>query len=421
MIRPGLSRISRLVTPSTFPWKAIHVAGTNGKGSVCAYLDAMLTAGGVRCGKFTSPHLIDRWDCITIGSKVVHQDLFREIEEFVHRKNSQQSIEATEFELLTATAFEIFNHENVDVGIVEVGMGGREDTTNVLEHKLATVITKIGYDHQAFLGRTIQEIAFQKAGIMKPGVDCVIDGSNSDEVKKVLGDQARHVTAIPWVTDSNTAFEVVKSHERYLFNGLEPHQLSNLGCATKALEICMSHLRPDLDTSTLITAALTAQWPGRLEFVSIEALAPRTTPVLLDGAHNAQSAAVLNDYVDRHIRGSTDLHKGIQGEPVTWVLAASKGKHLESLFKDLIRVHDKVIPVKFGPVDGMPWVEAEDPSKIVAALSDKKGLQLFNEAPNLLETLRLATKISAGGPLVIAGSLYLVSDVHRLLRSTASP
>src|SRR3954452_20560198 len=125
MIELGLSRISRLVQQSAFTWKAIHVAGTNGKGSITSYVSGLLTAAGIRCGQFTSPHLIDRWDCITINEQVVRESLFKRIENQVRQRDRRLGVEASEFELLTATAFEIFNHEQVEIGVVEVGMGGR--------------------------------------------------------------------------------------------------------------------------------------------------------------------------------------------------------------------------------------------------------------------------------------------------------
>lgn len=186
MIELGISRIARLLQQTPLSWKAIHVAGTNGKGSISAYLSRLLAAGGIRCGRFTSPHLVDRWDCITIDEKVVQESLFRQIEASVKLRDQDLGIGASEFELLTATAFEIFNHERVEVGVVEVGMGGRRDATNVLDNVLVSVISKIGLDHQALLGDSIEQIAREKAGILKPDVPCVIDGTNSVEVLKTI-------------------------------------------------------------------------------------------------------------------------------------------------------------------------------------------------------------------------------------------
>ena len=178
MIDLGLARIGRLLQATPQSWRAIHVAGTNGKGSICAYLSAALRSNGLSCGRFTSPHLIDRWDCINVNGRAVSETVFRDVEKAVRQRDQAESLGATEFELLAATAFGVFQREKVEVGVVEVGLGGKLDATNALRHKVVTVIAKIGLDHQSFLGNTLEEIALQKAGIMRPGVPCVVDGSN---------------------------------------------------------------------------------------------------------------------------------------------------------------------------------------------------------------------------------------------------
>jgi folylpolyglutamate synthase len=223
MIELGLQRISRLLSQTHLPWRAIHVAGTNGKGSICVYISGMLEAynnssfrklskrPAIRHGRFTSPHLVDRWDCISINQKTVSSALFHEIEKKVLLRNATEDINASEFELLTATAFEIFTHEKVDIGVIEVGMGGRLDATNILgvpvdaDHTsgesitralpLATAIAKIGLDHQSFLGTTLQAIASEKAGILKPTVPLVYDSSNPPEVHDTFQELAAKVGA----------------------------------------------------------------------------------------------------------------------------------------------------------------------------------------------------------------------------------
>lgn len=181
MIRPGLERIALLLKGIHLPWKAVHVAGTNGKGSICAYLSALFHLTNIRCGRFTSPHLIDRWDCITVDEKPIAESIFRSVEERVKERNERHEIDASEFELLTATAFEIFAQERVEVAVIECGLGGRLDATNVIETPLVTVISKIGLDHQGLLGDTLKQIAFEKAGIIKTGATCVVDGTSNAE------------------------------------------------------------------------------------------------------------------------------------------------------------------------------------------------------------------------------------------------
>lgn len=407
MIDLGLARISRLLHYTPQKWKAFHVAGTNGKGSICSYLSALLHASGSSCGRFTSPHLIDRWDCISVNEETVSETLFLDAEKVVKQRARENGIGASEFELLTATAFEIFHREKVEYGVVEVGLGGRLDATNAMKEKAVTVITKIGLDHQSFLGNTLEEIALQKAGIMHRGVPCVIDGSNSPPVLRVLDEHAKHVGAevhYPSTSDLTQAF----SGEA----GYEPHQIQNLACAHLAFRLaCPSH---NLSLSHLAHAANKANWPGRLQMLDISCITGRSQQVLLDGAHNTQSAEVLASYVQNHLRSAN------QG--ITWVLAASQGKDMDGIFRLLLRPEDSVAAVRFGAVDGMPWVKAADP-KTILDLAGQHGIEpsrQFDGRDDVEGTIKLASAKADSGPIVIAGSLYLVSDVLRLLREYKS-
>lgn len=192
-IRLGLSRVSRLLEPTPQSWPAIHVAGTNGKGSVSSYIRAMLQRSGKRTGSFNSPHVVDRWDCIRINDEVISRSLFQTIEADVLAWNEKEKIRGSSFELLTAIAYRAFTAANVDIAVVECGMGGRFDATNVLENSVATAITSIGLDHQDFLGRSIEEIAWHKAGIMKKDVPCTILPSIDPRAKKTIEDEALSV------------------------------------------------------------------------------------------------------------------------------------------------------------------------------------------------------------------------------------
>ncbi|KAI9811647.1 MAG: folylpolyglutamate synthase [Pycnora praestabilis] len=415
MIELGLARIGRLLQNTSFTWRAIHVAGTNGKGSICSYLSAMLYAGNIRCGRFTSPHLIDVWDGVCINEKTVAKSLFNEVWEQMKRRSAEELIGASEFELLTATAFEIFDREKVDIGVVEVGLGGRLDATNVLDAPLVTVIAKIGKDHQSFLGNSIEQIAVQKAGIMKPGVPCIIDGTNQPSVLRVIHSCAEEVKAGPLITVS----EEDDAQEKRLWSILsqtnfEPHQQMNIRCAFKALQQALRQAHPALCAWNLISAVKHVSWPGRLQTLSIEQLTGRQGSILLDGAHNQQSAEALGSQVDRRIRPTSQI--------ITWVLAASNGKDVKELLRPLVKTGDHVVAVEFGPVDGMPWVTptpAETILRTVGGIS--KAGQRLDAHRNILEALTWATTTAREGPLVVAGSLYLVSDVLRLLRDSSTP
>ncbi|KAI1113570.1 folylpolyglutamate synthase-like protein [Nemania sp. NC0429] len=410
MIELGLGRIAALLKNTPQSWKAVHVAGTNGKGSICAYVHAMVRSRRVSCGRFTSPHLVDRWDCVAIDDGPVPEARFRHFEALVRARDVEGQVGASEFELLAATAFELFEAAGVEVGVVEVGLGGRLDATNALRDKAVAVVASISIDHQAFLGDELEDIALQKAGIMRPGVPCVVDPSNPPRVLDVLRAHADEVGAsLRLAPDPQSAADLLGPE---LTEQLEPHQQQNLLCAYEAFRLAC----PD-DPATareLLAAGAAAVWPGRLQSVDVAKLTGRSEPVLMDGAHNPQSAEVLSAYVGKRLRAN-----GGSG-PVTWLLAASAGKDITEILKILLRDGDHVVAVEFGPVDGMPWVSPTSSATILRTIDDL-GISLSSRGDargDVLKGLGAAAKLAqGGGPLVVAGSLYLVSDILRLLRA----
>lgn len=486
MIELGLQRISRLLSKTHLPWRAIHVAGTNGKGSICVYISGMLEAYNdspsrlankqprIRHGLFTSPHLIDRWDCISINQKPVSSALFHEIEKKVLLRNAKEEINASEFELLTATAFEIFTHEKVDIGVIEVGMGGRLDATNVLGQPaesdassseetiiratpLVTAIAKIGLDHQTFLGSTLQAIAAEKAGILKPSVPLVYDSSNPEEVTNTFQTLASQIGA----PISNlmslltiTSPTVPDSAKQSLAHTLPPQELKSLGLTQEgstpthtrqntsvALQATLIALQNFLPTSpppptnpllpTLLTVPSQTTFPGRLQPLNIQPLTNRLTPILLDGAHNAQSAAVLAEAVAGiRQKSSSSYSSSSSSSKVTWLLAASDSKDISELLAPLLKPGDAFCAVEFGPVDGMPWVKAMEAEQVARAAEgiilggrgggeDEAGKSSGNVfGRDVVGGLKRASEIAGEGPLVVAGSLYLVGSVLRALRES---
>jgi len=432
MIKPGLERISLLLKDVPLTWRAIHVAGTNGKGSICAYISAVLQAANIRTGRFTSPHFIDRWDGICVNGEPVAEALFKEVEEKVKRKNEKNSTGASEFEILTATAFEVFNREKVQVGVVEVGMGGLQDATNVLEKPLVTVISQIGLDHQAFLGNTLPEIALQKAGIMKSGSPCVVDGHNEHEVLRIFEDCAHRQGSQLIITPTSTTTQLKEENTSINFgaglsspsSGVKTAMERNMWCAYKALECVMPHLslaNPNSSNSqsssqilrNLVNEGVMLQGslPGRFQTISLEAVTGRKQPVLMDGAHNEEAWIVLGEYVSQHIRSRSNL-------PVTWLFALSGGRSPEAFIKYCWKDGDNIAAVEFGPVEGMPWVKSTSSAELVEVFAETniKG-DSFDCGKDVLKSLEKAASMANEGPLVISGSLYLVSDVLRILRS----
>lgn len=396
MIELGLSRITRLLQNTPQSWKAIHVAGTNGKGSTCAYISAMLHATGRSCARFNSPHFIDRWDCITVNEKPVSEKTFLDAEKSVKERDLSSQIGATEFELLTATAFEIMNREKVEFGIIEVGMGGLLDATNAMKHKAITVITKIGLDHQFMLGDTIEEIALQKAGIMRNAVPCVVDKSNSPSVLRVVEEHAKAVGAQVVFPQQVVSGSDSAGH-------FEPHQAQNIAGALEAFRLACPG--EDASIKRWLPVIKQAHIPGRLQRLDTGG-----KRLLVDGAHNVQSAEVLTRYVNKHLRGDGQ-------QPVTWVLAASAGKDVGGIFKVLLRPGDHVTAVTFGPVDGMPWVRPQEPKEILAAAAQASDVVTSESDPGAGVDTIVNEALNQNRPVVVAGSLYLVSDYLRALRN----
>ena len=374
----------------------------------------MIGAAGLSHAQFTSPHLIDRWDCISVNGRTVREALFQKVEAEVKAKNDAEDTCASEFEILTATAFDLFQREQVQVGVVEVGMGGREDATNVIQNPYVTVITKIGMDHQGYLGDNIESIARHKAGIMKSQTPCVVDGTNDEMVLQVLKQTAEHVHAPLHVIDGvSETVAVIRREAAARDTPLEEHQVINMSLASVAFRITMEQLdSQEYNDKQVLDAAIGVQWPGRLQQLDVAAVfGGRPQTVLLDGAHNVQSASILASYVDRRLRKNGH-------QPVTWIAALSRGKEISQIFNAMMRAGDQLVATEFGPVDGMPWVNPI-PAPEVEKAATQVGIQVVpnpESGRSLEDAIKLAAATAQGGPVVIAGSLYLVSDVLRLLR-----
>ncbi|KAI5359882.1 putative folylpolyglutamate synthetase, mur-like, catalytic domain superfamily [Septoria linicola] len=462
MIELGLQRISRLLSNTALPWRAIHVAGTNGKGTVCYLTSEMLEAYNrshfrinrqqalIKHGRFTSPHLVDRWDCITFNNpetsamKVVREDVFLEEERAVKEVDQKQKIQASEFELLTATAFSLFTQQALDVAVVEVGLGGRLDATNVIGESvsgstetklirkrfnpakwrpppLITAITQIGLDHQGFLGNTKAEIAMQKAGIMKPRTP--VTWTPDSELDTVFHERANHLDApvlerrdLPFLNSQDRGSDA-RAINGELATISAWTALSGLGRVPDPQEAVQS----GTDLQALVTdwqdIVQNHVFPGRQEFVSVEPVIGRPRTILLDGAHNEDGIRLLTNTVDSRLRAGS--------KPVIWLLALSQStdRAPEKILKSLVHEGDRVMAVEFGPVDGMPWVTPRACGEIVEAVNTlHAGLDARAHGKDLksaiVEACHLADEVQ--GEVVVCGSLYLAGDVHRLIRTSAS-
>ncbi|KAK9472656.1 Mur ligase [Dipodascopsis tothii] len=408
----GLARTARLLgqlaNPHRAGWKVFHVAGTNGKGSVCAYLSSVLAASGVRTGRYTSPHLLDRWDCVSIDERPVRRSVFEAAEAHVNAVDAQHKIGATEFERLTATAFEVFRREAVDAAVVEVGLGGRRDATNMdfgPGSVVGTVLTRIGMDHESFLGNTLGEIAREKAGIVRAGVPCTVSGQNAREVLDVVAGVAAAEGAELRVVQVDGGRVHTPELGPLDVSGSPlagAYQPMNLACALTALAAASASL-PAVTAATIAAGVRAVHWPGRLQWLQLDG-----RPVLVDGAHNAQAAAALSDYVERTVR---------RDGPVTWVMALTQGKEVDGILSLLLRPGDSFVGVQFGAVEGMPWIRPVDPAELRAAAGRVVGANAYASYDRVRTCLSTLAQGSPAPPLVVCGSLYLVADLLRDLQA----
>ena len=287
----GLERIIAVLAALGNPERAfrvVHVAGTNGKGSTCAMIEAGLRSAGIRTGLFTSPHLIEPTERIQIDGIPVSPSDFERAFNIVHETAEKLDLDChpTYFETVTAMAFWLFREKRVGTAVVEVGLGGRLDSTNVVQPVL-TVITPIDFDHEAYLGHTIEAIASEKAGILKPGVPAVF-ARQRPEAAAVIERRAAELHAP--VTRAED-FEIRDLHidaRGSRFSGIVcplagEHQVDN--AVTAALALRVLGISPDGIAET--------RWPGRIEHVS------PNPDIILDGAHNPAGARSLARYLER--------------------------------------------------------------------------------------------------------------------------
>ena len=321
----SLGRINRLLEKLGNPHLSlppvIHIAGTNGKGSTLAYLRAIYEAAGLRVHCSTSPHLVHFHERITLSGQMIAEDALCDLLEEVEAVNDGESI--TFFEITQAAAFLAFSRVPADVLLLETGLGGRVDASNVIDKPAATVITPISLDHQGFLGDTIAKIAFEKAGIMKTGVPC-ITAPQSLEAFNTLACHANRISA-PIFND----FEVTEEREDgfTIRIGTEQidlphpalpgrHQYTNAATAIAAVRKAQISGcdGKDININILARGLETASWPARLQKLTkgplCEAL-PDDCDLILDGGHNIAAAEAIADWLSRQPAGDTVVIMGM--------------------------------------------------------------------------------------------------------------
>ncbi|KZO97488.1 Mur ligase [Calocera viscosa TUFC12733] len=437
-INYSLDTIRRLLSIlPTFTRPTVHVAGTNGKGSTTAIIESILRAAKFRTGRFNSPHFVDPWDCICVNKLPVSHEQYVATRSRVESVDKSHGVAASHFEILTATALMIFEDEEVDVAILECGMGGKSDATNAIPDAavLVSALTSVDLDHQAFLGDTVEEIGAHKAHIARRGRPFVLGPQKHPsvvpavtEVVKTLG-----ATLVPALLAKACSWDQEidgpePSAEFSLLGGKEPpgtpvifesdpplrttlnlhgaHQLENLSTALTVIDVMRQ--RPPFSSITdeqICEGVRSARWAGRLSWTNVDT--PQgSVPILIDAAHNPAGAAALRTYLD-------SLWVG----PRTFLLSLSHSppKTPLSTLKPLLRTGDRVAVLQFSPVSGMSWVKPSSSKDICAAAEALVGQEgEVIQAESIQDAVIWAVKKET--LLIAAGSIYLLSDFERFRR-----
>jgi dihydrofolate synthase/folylpolyglutamate synthase len=409
----GLERMHRLLGRLDHPERkvppVIHIAGTNGKGSTLAYLRATLEAAGLRVHAYTSPYLVRINECFRLGRAgggvLVGDDELRAALELVEQVNAGEP--ATVFELKTAAAFHLFAQNPADVLLLEVGLGGRLDSTNVIDAPLACVITPISMDHTDFLGDTLASIAAEKAAIIKRGVP-VISAEQTPEAMAVIEAQAKRMRAPLFAANENWHVSVehgrlVYQDDRGLMDLAAPrlfgrHQFDNAGLAIATLRAIQAL---KIDHAAFESGIVNAEWPARMQRITSGALfdwAPQGCEVWLDGGHNAEggrvAAAALGDLEERVSR------------PLVVIAGMMANKDALAFLANFSGLTRHIIAV--------PIPETENAMSVDRLADAARSLGMRVEiAPGIEAALRALSRLAydVSPRILIAGSLYLAGHV----------
>jgi folylpolyglutamate synthase/dihydrofolate synthase len=416
----GLDRIQTLLAQLDHPekqlGKVIHVAGTNGKGSVCAYISTCLAYAGYKVGRFTSPFLIEPRDSISILNRdrllstphntitpfALDPQIYTTLRARITLLGQKMlpGQQPTEFEILTAIAFQAFAEEGVDVSVIEVGLGGLRDATNVFHRPTMTIVTCIGYDHQALLGETLEAIAIEKAGIIKTLCPTVIARQPYLEVEHTL---MRYVTKrvilLPTSLSKDAIILPDQSEIRPPLNGT--FQVDNLNAALSAL-IYLTNCEKSSDALVLSLedfhkAMQYCYWPGRL---SLYRLYNDRLTIIVDGAHNIDGISALRTYLD-HLNSLED------------------GKPYDVMIQNLVKPGDIITLTTFTTPLTMDWIRSVSTTHMHALIHKHYGntvtvyeidhaINAFSKFFSSMVMVHTEKK-----RVVVCGSLYLVADFYR--------
>jgi len=415
----GLERIQTLLACLGNPHHQvpiIHVAGTNGKGSVCAYLSSILTQAGYRVGRYTSPHLVDWTERICINEQPISRSDLEGVLLEVEAAINPSQPSPTQFEVITAAAWLYFAQQQVDIAVIEVGLGGRLDATNVCDRPLVSAIVSISREHWQRLGPTLAHIATEKAGVLKARCPAVI-GQLPPEAKAVVEQRIDQLNCpAVWVEAATPTHQktsdglttAIYQEIEYPLPLLGQVQLINSAIAIATIKL-LQQQGWQISPAAIWQGMTNTRWLGRLQWTSW-----RDRRLLVDGAHNPAAAQVLRQYVDSiDVQSAEDVNPR---QPITWVMGMLSTKDHADIFEALLRSGDRLYLV---PV---PEHSSAEPEQLaVLSRSVCPSLACSQAYPDLIVGLEAALDPTASSnDVVLCGSLYLVGYFFSLQNSTVS-
>ncbi|MEW6455681.1 MAG: folylpolyglutamate synthase/dihydrofolate synthase family protein [Acidobacteriota bacterium] len=410
-IRLGLSNIEFLLKSFDNPqnkFKTIHIGGTNGKGSVCSMVFEALKRAGYKTGLYTSPHLIDITERIRVNDDCISKAEFSEIISEIRKKINSSIFKKnlvghpTYFEILTLAGFLFFEKEKIDVGVIEVGLGGRFDATNVIYPEISA-ITNVSYDHENYLGKKLSEIAFEKAGIIKARIPVVYGGKKGIAYFTIKEKAIEVKSPLIWVNSKENIFGINRLENRYLFSLKTPrfsyeftpslqgrHQGENALVSIFILE----ELRKkgwNISPEQIKNSIENTKWEGRLETIN-------TNPqIILDGAHNPHAIKRLKEYIEENI-----------DKKIALIFGAMRDKDIFRMAKLMFPMSERVILTKANTE------RAAEPLFIMKISKAKtKNIEIMDNVKLAIE--KLTKECSDDFVILITGSLYLVGEAKKAL------
>ena len=405
-IRLGLNRIKYIMNELGNPqekYKIIHVAGSNGKGSVCNYLSSVLAESGYKVGKYTSPHLHDINERITINDKKISNKDFtiitKKIKNIVEKMiNKYES--PTYFEILTAISFQYFKEQKVDYAIVEVGLGGKYDATNIVK-PIISIITNISLEHQNILGKKITQIAKQKAGIIKENTPIITAAKNKSlKIIKEVADEKKSPIYIinkkNWIrTNANLNFQEFKIKGMLKIyniktNLLGIYQGENITISIKTLEN-LKKIDPKINEKTIITGIEKTNNPGRMEIIN------KTPKIILDGAHNPKGIKLLVE----------TLIKDFEYKKIIFILGILKDKNIKLMLKPIIQISDIIITTQSNNDRALESIKLK---KMIN--KNNENIRVINKK-RISEAIKYSQLIAKKEDIIcITGSLFTVAEAR---------